>query len=151
MTAVGGIFRKLLLSYKPPLPLPFQPGKKSPCFDCVQFNLVWPLQGVVVWVCRWLMVSVFFFLVSHHQYPVQLHACSGGAALPLLLAAHLHPCAARVHVGYCLLSHSLPGRAAVKFFAEAQGVTCGRGEMRLFRLSLRIFFFFPDCKFYISY
>lgn len=61
MTAVGGIFRKLLLSYKPPLPLPFQPGKKSPCFDCVQFNLVWPLQGVVVWVCRWLMVSVFFF------------------------------------------------------------------------------------------
>lgn len=102
--------------------------KHLPCFDRAHFNLVWSLQGVVVW--RWLMVCVFFsvFCLSRHQYPVQLHACSGGAALPLLLATHLHPCAARVDVGYCLLSHSLPGGAAVQLFAEAQGVACGRGE-----------------------
>lgn len=66
------------------------------------------------------MACVSFFF----QYPVQLHACRGGAALPLLLAAHVHPRAAKLHVGYCVLSHSLPGGAAVQLFAEAEGAAC---------------------------
>lgn len=48
-----------------------------------------------------------------HQHSLQLHARGGGAALPFLLAAHLHPSAAQLHAGYSLLSHSLPGGAAV--------------------------------------
>ena len=59
----------------------------------------------------------FSLFVSQHQYPVHLHACGGGTALPLLLATHFHPRASRVHVGYRLLSHTLPGGAAVQLTA----------------------------------
>ena len=137
----------MLWPYK--LPLPFQCGtnvfslsiETSGCFDPVQFDLVWPLQGVVVVrVWKWLMVyDFFFFLVSDHQYSVQLHACSGGAALPLLLATHLHPRAAGVHVGYCVLSHSLPGGAAVQLFAQAKGLACGGSELKISALSLDVY------------
>lgn len=63
-----------------------------------------------------------------HQHPLQLHARGGGAALPVLLAAHLHPSAAWLHAGYCVLSHPLPGGAAVQLFTQTEGAACGRGQ-----------------------
>lgn len=63
-----------------------------------------------------------------HQHSVQLHARRGGAALPLLLAAHLHPRAARLHAGHRLLSHPLPGGAAVQLSAQAEGAARRGGE-----------------------
>lgn len=65
-----------------------------------------------------------------HQHSLQLHARRGGAALPFLLAAHLHPGAAWLHAGYCVLSHPLPGGAAVRLFTQTEGAACGRGQCR---------------------
>lgn len=67
-----------------------------------------------------------------HQHSLQLHARSGGAALPFLLAAHLHPGAAWLHAGYCVLSHPLPGGAAVQLFTQTEGAASGRGLLLLF-------------------
>lgn len=69
-----------------------------------------------------------FVALLLHQHSLQLHARGGGAALPFLLAAHLHPSAARLHAGYSLLSHSLPGGAAVQLFTQTEGAACGRGQ-----------------------
>lgn len=69
-----------------------------------------------------------FVALSLHQHSVQLRARGGGAALPVLLAAHLHPSAAWLHAGYSLLSHSLPGGAAVQLFTQIEGAACGGGQ-----------------------
>lgn len=61
------------------------------------------------------------------QYSFQLCSCGGGFALPVLLAAHLHPCAAHLHGGHCLLSHAFPSGYFVQLTAKAQGTTCGGG------------------------
>lgn len=69
-----------------------------------------------------------FVALCLHQHPLQLHARGGGVALPFLLAAHLHPSAARLHAGHSLLSHSLPGGAAVQLFTQTEGAARGRGQ-----------------------
>lgn len=109
------------LGQKPPLPAPC--GNKNTCPVLSGVASV----GVVprVFEGDW---RVCFVSPLCHQHPVQLHARCGGAALPLLLAAHLHPRAAGLHVGHCVLSHSLPGGAAVQLFAEAEGAACRGGE-----------------------
>lgn len=80
-----------------------------------------------------------FVALILHQHSLQLRARGGGAALPFLLAAHLHPSAARLHAGYSLLSHSLPGGAAVQLFTQTEGAACGRGQY--------CYLWFPDSSF----
>lgn len=74
------------------------------------------------------MAFVFWSLPLHPQHSVQLHARRGGAALSLLLAAHLHPRTAGLHAGHRLLSHPLPGGAAVQLSAKAEGAARRGGE-----------------------
>lgn len=71
--------------------------------------------------CEWCCLSPSL------QYPVQLYARSGGSALSLLLAAHLHPRPACLHGGHRLLPHALPGGAPVQLTAQTQRPACGRG------------------------
>lgn len=80
------------------------------------------------WRCRAAEDDSHFDALILHQHSLQLHARSGGAALPFLLAAHLHPSAAGFHAGYSLLSHSLPGGAAVQLFTQTEGAACGGGQ-----------------------
>ncbi len=72
---------------------------------------------------RWLTVCLSLSL----QYSFQLCSCGGGFALPVLLAAHLHPCAAHLHGGHRLLSHALPSRYSVQLTTKAQGAASGGG------------------------
>lgn len=91
------------------------------------------------WICNWIykgsvcecfcfyrfvlmFVSTFVFL----QCFIQLCSCSGGPALPILMAAHLHPCASHFHGGYCLLPNTFPGGHFVQLDAQTKG-TSSRG------------------------
>lgn len=111
----------MLLGQKPPLPA--QCGNKNTCpvLSGVASAGVVPCVFEGDW-------RVCFVSPLYHQHSVQLYARCGGAALPLLLAAHLHPRAAGLHVGHRVLSHSLPGGAAVQLSAKAEGAACWGGE-----------------------
>lgn len=101
---------------------------------CTAHSLFWRILYRAV-LCKWdCDNSANPHFASFHQHPVQLHACSGGAALPVLVAAHLHPGVAWLHVGHRLLSHTLPGGVAVQLTAQTQRVTCRRGERDRFLL-----------------
>lgn len=53
------------------------------------------------------------------QYSLPVLPCGRGAALPLCVAAHLHPCAAVGHAGHRVHPHPVPGGPAVQLPAPA--------------------------------
>lgn len=61
------------------------------------------------------------------QYSFKLCSCRGGFAVPVLLAAHLHPCATHLHGGHRLLSHAFPSGDSLQLAAQAQGTARGGG------------------------
>lgn len=71
-----------------------------------------------------LLTQVFLSL----QHPLELLARRGGSAVPLLLAAHLHSCAALVHDRHRVLPYALPGGTALQLSAETEGAACGGGR-----------------------
>lgn len=68
-----------------------------------------------------------FFLFPQHF--VSVLPCRGGSALPLHLAAYVHPCAPPLHARYRLHPHPLYSRPPLQFPASAQRSAHRRGEL----------------------
>lgn len=80
------------------------------------------------------MIDCAFSLSLQHSF--QLCSCGGGFALPLLLAAHLHPCAPHLHGGHRLLPDSFLSGYFIQLAAKAQGTACGGGEDKIHLIAL---------------
>ncbi|MEQ2179300.1 hypothetical protein GOODEAATRI_023312, partial [Goodea atripinnis] len=95
-------------------------------FSCLSLRLLLRvfssllLERRVIFTANKLSMISLIFPVLSLQYPLRVLPCSCCAALPLRLAAHLHPSAALSHARYRLHPDPFHCRPPVQLFNPAQ-------------------------------